>query len=64
MVCFINRVIRLKSAKALVLLGRKNFAIMAAIKHSKCNDVMNLLSINLTYIAASYETQNELSKSV
>lgn len=45
-------------------MGRKNFAIMAAIKHSKCNDVMNLLSINLTYIAASYETQNELSKSV
>lgn len=31
---------------------------MAAIKHSKCSDVMNLLSINLTYIAASYETSS------
>lgn len=48
----------------LVPSGERNFGTMAAIKHSKCNDVMNLRSINLTYIAASYETQNELSKSV
>lgn len=37
---------------------------MAAIKLSKCSDVMNLLSVNLTYIAASDERQNELSKSL